>query len=276
MSQDIKLIQIGAGAMGGALLKSWVSAGLLDAGGSAIVDPMPSEDIQALCEKAGLSINPEDSGGYDVCLLAVKPQMFSDVLPTLDWHGIEDTLFVSIAAGVTSSEIAMLLKEHAPKAKVLRVMPSLPAQVGRGVTLLSEDPNLSPADRDLGERLMQAASGAVHWCRSEDELDRLMGVTGCAPAFLLNAVEGLILAAEDQGASPDVARRLAEETFYGTAALLEADDRPPSDLRAAVTSKGGTTAAGLEVLAEAGFSESLKAAVEGAYQRAKALASGPS
>ncbi|GGY39738.1 pyrroline-5-carboxylate reductase [Parvularcula lutaonensis] len=273
MTKPISMIQIGAGSMGGALLKSWIDSGVIDPASSAIIDPRPTPELEEMCGKAGLAINPEADRGYDLCVLGIKPQMFGGIVPALDWPEFGDTLFVSIAAGITVEEIGMLLKPKAPEPRVLRVMPTLPAKVRAGVTLLAENPALSAEDRAMGERLM-AAAGAVHWCRDEDELDRLMGVTGCAPAFLLRAVEGLMAAAEDQGASTEDARFLAEQTFIGTAKLLEADGRDPGTLREAVTSPGGTTAAGLDVLNERGIVESFVAAVANAYKRAQELAKG--
>lgn len=273
MTKPIRMIQIGAGSMGGALLKSWVESGVIDPSSSAVVDPRPMPEIETLCEKAGITLNPSEDKAYDLCVLGIKPQMFADILPSLGWPDFGDTLFVSIAAGISVSEIGMLLKANADNPRVLRVMPTLPAKVRSGVSLLSENPELTAEDRAMGERLMQAA-GAVHWCKDEDELDRLMGVTGCAPAFLLRAVEGLTEAAIAQGASPEAARMLAEETFIGTAKLLDADDRDAGKLREAVTSPGGTTAAGLEVLDERGLVKSFVDAVENAYKRAQELAKG--
>ncbi|NNU16379.1 pyrroline-5-carboxylate reductase [Parvularcula sp. ZS-1/3] len=273
MTRPIRMIQIGAGSMGGALLKSWVESGILDAANSAVMDPNPHPEIAELCEKAGLPINPEVKADYDLCVLGIKPQMFGAILPTLDWPNFGETLFVSIAAGFTVEEIGMLLKERAAEPKVLRVMPTLPAKVRRGVSLLAENPAISAEQRAMGERLMEAA-GETQWCKDEDELDRLMGVTGCAPAFLLRAVEGLAAAAEDQGATPEAARKMAEETFIATAMLLNEDGRDAGSLREAVTSPGGTTAAGLDVLNERGLVESFVAAVQGAYKRAKELAKG--
>lgn len=270
MTERFSMIQIGAGSMGGALLKSWVASDVLDRPRSAVVDPSPSIELARLCEEAGLALNPESDAGYDVCVLAVKPQMFGAVLPELDWPGFAETLFLSIAAGISASEIAMLLRRGHSEPKVLRTMPSLPALVGRSMTLLAENPALSDLERSRGERLM-AAAGAVHWTVDEDELDRLMGVSGCAPAFFLRAVEGLIDAAVAQGASPETARRLAEETFVGTAALLAEDTRAPAAIRQAVTSPGGTTAAGLGALDEQGFAAAMTDAVEAAYRRAKEL-----
>jgi pyrroline-5-carboxylate reductase len=269
------MILIGAGSMGGALLEAWLDHGLIDCDRSAVIDPRPSPEVEALCERHRLPLNPEKDGSYRVAILAVKPQQFPSVLPHLRWPGFDETLFLSIAAGMTVMEIGALLKGEAQNPKVLRVMPTLPAKVRAGVSLLSENAGLSDEDRRIGEAFMSAAGG-VHWCKDEDELDRLMGVTGCAPAFFLRAVEALAEAAEGQGVAPAEARDMAEETFVATAQLLTADDRDAATLREAVTSPGGTTAAGLEVLEERGFGTAIVAAVTGAYRRAKELAGGKS
>ncbi|MEM9810656.1 MAG: pyrroline-5-carboxylate reductase [Pseudomonadota bacterium] len=271
MTNKQSMIQIGAGSMGGALLKSWVESDLLDLERSALVDPRPSDEISQLAASKGLAVNPQTDHPYDLAVIGVKPQQFSDVLPQLNWPGMEGTLFVSIAAGVPVREIESLLKTNNPAPKVLRVMPTLPAKVRAGVSLLAENPKLSAADRQLGERLM-AAAGAVHWCQDEDQLDRLMGVTGCAPAFVFRVAEALTEAAIAQGASPEAARMLAEETVIGSAKLLASDGRDAASLRAAVTSPGGTTAAGLAVLDERALVKAFVDAVEGAYIRARELA----
>lgn len=272
MTHKIRMIQIGAGSMGGALLKSWLAADILDVPQSAVISPNPRDELVALCDQAGLRLNPEQDAGYDLCVLGVKPQMFGAVLPELMWPAFEQTLFVSIAAGITVSEITMLLQRDEATPKVLRVMPTLPAKVRAGVTLLAENALLDDSQRSMGERLMNAA-GEVHWCATEDDLDRLMGVTGCAPAFLLRAVEGLTEAAIQHGASPEAARMMAEQTFIGTAELLKQDGRDAGALRAAVTSPGGTTAEGLQVLDDQGLVDGLVKAVAAAYRRAKELAS---
>lgn len=264
------MIHIGAGSMGGALLNAWLKAGIVDAAGSAVVDPNPSQAIADLCSEHGLPLNPEGDGAYDLCVLATKPQVFGSVLPSLAWPDFDKTLFISIAAGIGAEEIAMLLTRDERRPRVVRVMPSLPAFVGRSMSLLASDARLSADDRTAAERLM-AGAGAVAWTDDEDQLDRWMGVAACGPAFLLRVVEGLAAAAEAQGASPYVARKLAEETFAGTAALLEADDRDAGALRQAVTSPGGTTAAGLDVLNARGVVETFGDAVEAAYRRAREL-----
>ena len=265
------LLLLGAGNMGGALFEAWVAAGSIDAARSAVVDPNPSDAIAALCEAHGVALNPARDAGYDVCVLAVKPQMFASVLPDLDWPDMAETLFVSIAAGTTAGTIRQLLAERAPSARVVRTMPSLPAKVRQGVTLLADAPGLTDTDRQVATDLM-AAAGDTYWCTDEDHLDRVMGVTGCSPAFVFLLAEALSEAAVEQGVATDDARRIAEASVTGAAALLSADGRDAASLRRAVTSPGGTTQAALDVLdAPDGLRRLVSGAVTNAYDRAKQL-----
>lgn len=273
MAQKLSLIMIGAGNMGGSLFASFVEKEVLDGPRCAVIDPNPSDRIIDLCEKGGVPLNPEDDGdGYALCMLGVKPQMFPDILPGLDWPNFADTLFLSIAAGTPIEEIRRLLAERAPGARVVRTMPNLPAAVGQGMTLLTAGPDVTEVDRADTSRLFEAA-GEIVWTETEDRLDRLMGISGCGPAYLFLFVEAMEAAALAQGASPEDARKLAETTVTGSAAQLVADGRPADALRTAVTSPGGTTAAGLSVLMEDDrLRDLVVAAAEAAYRRARELA----
>ena len=266
------LLLLGAGNMGGALLRAWLDEGSIDPPASAVVDPNPSGEIAALCERHGVALNPEADAPVDLCVLAVKPQLFPGVLPGLMLPEADRTVFVSIAAGTTLATIRDLLKGLAPAPKVVRTMPSLPARVRQGITLLTAGDDVSETERAAVASLM-AAAGTVHWCADEDELDRLMGVTGCSPAFVFLLAEALAEAAQAQGASEADSRRLGKAAVTGAAALLAADGRGASALRRAVTSPGGTTAAALGVLdGEGGVRSLTDEAVRAAYARAKELA----
>ena len=266
------LLLLGAGNMGGALLRAWLDEGSINAARSAVVDPNPSGEIADLCDRYGVALNPVTDPSVDVCVLAVKPQMFPDVLPSLALPDGSRTLYVSIAAGTTLRAIRNLLKGQADAPKVVRTMPSLPAQVRRGITLLTAEDDVTEAERAVVTALM-AAAGTTHWCADEDELDRLMGVTGCSPAFVFLLAEALADAARAQGADDAAARRLGEAAVTGAAALLAADGRDAATLRRAVTSPGGTTAAALGVLdGEQGLRPLTDEAVSAAYERAKELA----
>lgn len=264
------LLLLGAGAMGGALFSAFCAKGAIDPGRSAVVDPSPSEDVLALCARHGVAVNPARDAGYDLCLLAIKPQGFPAVLPTLDWPGMENTLFVSVAAGITVQAARRMIEGAGGRARLVRTMPSLPAKIGRSVTLLAEDGGLRPGDREAAAALM-AAAGEIFWCDSEEQLDRLMGVTGCSPAILFRLAEALEAAALAEGCPAADAQRLSEAAVTGAAALLEADGRSAGALAKAVASPGGTTQAALDHLAAKGWSEAVGGAVRAAYDRAQAL-----
>ena len=267
------LLLLGAGNMGSALLAAWLDEGGIDADRSAVVDPNPSDAVRDACERYGVAINPEADANYEVCVLAVKPQVFPAVLPGLDWPGIEDTLFVSIAAGVTVQAIRQHLAEAAPGARVVRTMPSLPSRIRRGITLIAGD-GAAAADLALTERLM-AAAGPTHVCETEDQLDQLMGATGCSPAFVFLLAEALSDALRARGVDEAAARRLGEAAVTGAAAMLADDGRDAASLRRAVTSPGGTTQAALDRLdaRDGGLRPLTDEAVQAAYARAKELAS---
>lgn len=272
MTDTLSVLLIGAGNMGGALFSAWVKAGVLDPKRSAVLDPGPSDRLIDLCDAGGIALNPvDDPHSYDLCILGVKPQMFGKVLPDIAFNGANEATYVSIAAGLGAGEIANLLKGVSADPQVVRTMPNLPASAGEGMTLL-----FAPDGVDAGRRAqvgaLFSAAGEIVWTQTEDELDRLMGVSGCGPAFLYHVVEALEAAARAQGADQATARLLAEQTVIGAAAQLKAEDRTATELRAAVTSPGGTTAAGLGVLMEERALEGLFVdAVEAAYLRAGEL-----
>ncbi|MEM9988738.1 MAG: pyrroline-5-carboxylate reductase, partial [Pseudomonadota bacterium] len=226
MSKKISLLLLGAGNMGGALLSSWLASEIVDCQTSAVIDPNPSDALLQLAEEHRFSINPvTDDHAYDVCVLAVKPQVFSDILPTLRWPQIDKTLFLSIAAGVTIQTISQLLKAQTQNAKIIRTMPNLAASVRQSMTLLCDNGVLTQGDRDLAERIF-TASGHILWAKDEDQLDQLMGISGCGPAYLFLLVEAMEEVAQQQGVSKAQARLLAETTILGAAAHLHQDERP--------------------------------------------------
>lgn len=275
MSKKPSVILIGAGNMGGSLLRGWTHAGSIDFPNSAVVDPNPSDDLVMNCEQRRIKLNPyEDIDGYDFCVVAVKPHMFGDVLPGLYWPQMSKTAFVSIAAGVAIDNISAMVKENAPEAPVVRTMPNLPTAFGQGITLMAAGANVGYELKSTISALFSAVGEAM-WCDSEDQLDRLMGISACGPAYIFHMCEALEAAAIEQGATPKDAATLARMTVRGAAAQLAEDDRTATALREAVTSPGGTTEAALNILRNDtdGLEPLMQKAVGAAYARAKDLAS---
>jgi len=263
---------VGAGKMGGAMLSGWLEDGL-DPGQVLVQDPSPPQEMADLLAKYAISSAssfetlPEPP---DVVLLAVKPQVMDNVLPSVAPHVGLDTLVISVAAG---RSIASLRKHLPNDAAIVRAMPNTPASVGRGITGAFATTEVTADQRVLCTNLLSAI-GKVVWVDDEPSIDAVTGVSGSGPAYVFHLVEALAAAGEKQGLAPDVAMELARTTVTGAGELLHRSDLPASTLRENVTSPGGTTAAALEVLMDDGhgFPPLLAAAVKAARKRAEDLA----
>ncbi|MGV6800637.1 MAG: pyrroline-5-carboxylate reductase [bacterium] len=272
MTAKISVVLIGAGAMGGALLQGWLKAGLLDPQRSAVIDPAPSSEIITACEQVGLALNPAIDWTPDFCVLAVKPQSFAMVLPNLYWPEIGNTVFISVAAGKSIQSIRNELKVTIPDgAKIIRIMPNLPVKVGKGVCLAYADDTIALNAKEQVNRLL-LASGAAFWMATEEDIDKGMSLSGCGPAYLFLLTEAMQLAGMAQGLEPEIATQLVRNTIIGAASLMEHEAQTAEELRQAVTSPGGTTAAALEILdSEHGLRELMTKAVKAATLRAREL-----
>lgn len=265
MTQQISVGLIGAGSMGGALLGGWIEKGVIDRRASAVFDPAPGE----AAIMSGVRLNPPVEGlAVDAVVAAIKPQSADDVLPAFAAMATS-ALLVSVMAGFSVASIAALLP---PSTRIIRAMPNLPAAIGAGVTALYAPPGLSSGDRACAEALMRAV-GDVVWVGAEHEIDIVTAVSGSGPAYFFLLAEALAEAARAAGLDDASSKTLARATLAGAGAFVKSDPRPLADLRRAVTSPGGTTAAALNILD--GDSKALRslinAAVEAARMRAKAL-----
>lgn len=266
MPNSSRILLIGGGRMGQALLKGWARSPLVSS--VRVVEPAPAPGLLTLVDDARISLG-RGGDAPDVVVIAVKPQVLDQVLPTyrdLVDHG---ALFVSIAAGKRLATLEALL---APGARIARAMPNTPAEVGRGVTVLVANGAVDDADRARAAALMGAV-GQVAWVSDEASMDAVTAVSGSGPAYVFHLVEALEAAARAAGLDPDLARLLARATVSGAGALLDASAETAAGLRQAVTSPAGTTAAALDVLmAEPGLTDLMTRAVAAAARRSAALA----
>lgn len=257
----------GAGKMGTALLRGWVAKGLAPAT-IFVVDPHLEPEAAADLSKLGVSLTapPRPSGAL---VLAVKPQVFAADAAAFAPLAGPDTLVVSILAGKTLADLRAALP-HA--GAIVRAMPNLAASIGRGATGLAAEPRLSERQRAIAQTLLEAV-GVVEWL-DESLLDAVTAVSGSGPAYVFYLAECLAAAGVEAGLPADVAARLARATVEGAGALLTAEPTlSPQALREAVTSKGGTTAAALEVLmGDGGLQAPVTRAVAAAKRRAGELA----
>jgi pyrroline-5-carboxylate reductase len=262
------LVLVGAGKMGGALLEGWLRLGL-DPARIAVIEPKPEPQISALAAR-GVRLNPDLRALKDVAaiVIAVKPQIAAEVLPTLAPLIGASTVVVSIMAGRTLQFLSTTLKSVSA---FVRAMPNLPASIGRGITV-AVPRGASKAQRDLADRLL-AATGAVAWVEDEALLDAVTAVSGAGPAYVFLLAEALAQAGAAAGLPQPLAERLARETVAGAGELLHRSDLDAAALRENVTSPGGTTAAALDVLmGQNGLVPLLKKAIAAATERSRKLA----
>lgn len=271
MTEQPAIALVGAGAMGGSLLRAWLDADAIDAGASVVFEPAADENLARAAAARGFRLNPEpQSVDVDVLILALKPQAADAALARYAPLA-RNALVISVMAGVGIARIAAAL--GAPL-RIARAMPNLPATIGSGVTALYAPPAVGAADRAAAERLLKAAGETV-WVGREDEIDLATAVSGSGPAYVFLLTEALAEAGRAAGLDAAVATRLARATAIGAGALLAADPRSADDLRRAVTSPGGTTAAAIAVLdgEEKALRTLMTAAVAAAARRARELKS---
>ncbi|HTQ12254.1 MAG TPA: pyrroline-5-carboxylate reductase [Rhizomicrobium sp.] len=259
------LLLIGAGHMGGALLKGWLEAGR---GPVTVVEPRPAPWLRKRREIALIASIEDARGRYAACVVALKPQILKVEAARLAPVAARGTLMISIAAGTT---LASLAGAWGREARIVRAMPNLPGQIGKGISALYAPRNVTAAQKRLARSLL-AALGQTVWVSREGLIDSVTAVSGSGPAYVFLLVEALEAAARAQGLPAEAAKALARATVAGAGALLESDPRQAAALRAGVTSPGGTTQAALEVLmAKDGLARLMARAVAAANRRAKEL-----
>jgi pyrroline-5-carboxylate reductase len=261
---------LGGGKMGAALV-----GGLLDGGfeGDALSIAEIDGERRVVLEQQFPKVRVVPSAAWavadaDVVVLAVKPD---DVGPTLETAlpalGVE-TLVLSIAAGVTIQRIEALV----PDRPVVRAMPNTPALVGLGASAIAGGTHARSDHLDLAERLLGTVGVVVRV--AEPLLDAVTGLSGSGPAYVFLVAEAMVEAGVLVGLGREVASRLVVQTLLGSATLLAQDPSGPEALRAAVTSPGGTTAAGLRELEAHGLRSAILEAVSAATVRSRELGAG--
>jgi pyrroline-5-carboxylate reductase len=265
MTQGLALL--GGGRMGEALL-----GGLLDAGyepadiAIAEVDADRRRDLEQRFK--GVRVVPSAAwaaADAEVVVVAVKPQDVAEVLEQAATSLAQETLVISIAAGVKIATVEAAV----PGRPVVRAMPNTPALVRRAATAIAGGRHATSAHLEVAERVLGSVGIVVQV--PEQHLDAVTGLSGSGPAYVFLVAEALIEAGVLAGLPRPTADALVRETLLGAAQLLANGDEPPETLRAAVTSPGGTTAAGLHVLEQRGVRAAFLDAVRVATERSRQL-----
>ncbi|WP_458789926.1 pyrroline-5-carboxylate reductase [Yoonia sp. MH D7] len=261
------LVLLGCGKMGSAMLAGWLDGGLPKES-VWVMDPHPSDWLKA----TGVHLNASLPANPAIALIAVKPQMMGDALPSMQALGNGSTLFISVAAGTSIATFEHVLGAQTP---IVRAMPNTPSAIGRGITAIVGNTHTTDAHMALADGLL-AAVGQVVRLENEGQIDAVTGVSGSGPAYVFHLIETMAAAGVAQGLPADMAMQLAKATVAGAGALAEAADEDPSQLRVNVTSPNGTTQAALAVLMDekTGFPPLLARAVKAATDRSKELGRG--
>lgn len=265
----IKVILVGCGNMGHAMLVGWLSSGRLNAGNVAVIEPNAA--LRARVAESGVTAYETtetlDAETPDLVIFAVKPQVMSEVVPAYRRFA-PDATFLSVAAG---TPIATFEKLLGTDAAIVRCMPNTPASIGKGMMVTVANDNVSETSKAFVAELL-SASGEVAEIPDESLMDAVTAVSGSGPAYVFHFIECLTKAGETAGLPPQTAKLLAMQTVYGAGCLAAASEDEPGELRRQVTSPNGTTAAALSVFMDEGRLETLVAdAVEAARARSAEL-----
>ncbi len=264
----MKIGFIGAGNMAGAILRGMTAAGF--PGNDLLVYDTDAAKLAALFEECGIRIcdsSTEAAEGADAVLLAVKPQVFPEVLPALSpVLRQRRPLVISIAAGKTLASIQAMT---GPELPIVRVMPNLNARVGEAMSAFCGNSLVTEEHRNAVRMIFETVGEIMEL--EERYFSAYSAIAGCSPAFTFLYVDALAQAAVRYGISKAAALQIAEQAVLGSARLLKESGDHPRALMDAVCSPGGTTIEGVRALVREGFEAAVQAAVEASTDKDRKL-----
>ncbi|MGO2684125.1 MAG: pyrroline-5-carboxylate reductase [Microbacterium sp.] len=268
---------LGAGSMGGAILRGVVASGIPVDGGIVATNRTAEKaaTLEGIDGVTAIALEDNPGGNTDaaasarIVLVGVKPAMVPNLLREIAPALREDAIVVSLAAGVTLATFAAGLGDGV---RVIRSMPNTPSTVGKGVTGLAAGGAATAEDLALVRQLFELVGAVVEV--PEEKIDALSTISGSGPAYVFLLIEELTKAAIGKGFDEADARLMAEQTFIGATALLAASGENPTELRRRVTSPKGTTERAVAVLQDANLDEVFAAATDAALKRAQEMAAG--
>ena len=263
----MKITFLGGGNMANALIGGMLKQGIA-ATDITVIDPgSAARDKLAATYAVNCLETAEMLGSAGELLVqAVKPQQMKEAVAPLTGK-LGNAVVVSIAAGLDLATLSRFLGGHR---KVVRCMPNTPALIGAGITGLCALPEVSPEERAAADRVLKAV-GSTLWIDDERQMDGVTALSGSGPAYVFLFIEAMQQAAADLGFTPEQGRQLAIETVQGAAALAAQSPEPAATLRERVTSKGGTTEAALQMMADKGVKEGIIAGIKAAEARGREL-----
>ena len=263
---------IGGGNMAASLIGGLINAGM-NTSDITVAEPDETQR-QSLSTRFGINITTDNEHtlSCDIVVLAVKPQLLKQVCQQLarstETRQQNAGLFISIAAGIASTDIDRWLGGGKP---VVRCMPNTPALVQCAASGLFANPLVTEKQKRQAEEIMQAV-GIVIWVEDEAKINAVTAVSGSGPAYFFLMMEAMQQAGEELGLTSDVAQQLVLQTALGAARMATESKFSPAELRQMVTSKGGTTEQAILSLQAAGYQKIVAAALKAANDRSITLA----
>jgi pyrroline-5-carboxylate reductase len=257
---------IGSGNMGTALVKAFLQQNLLKPKDIVVTDQ--SEEKLKHLQKLGVSTSTNNQKilKSDIILFAVKPQSFSELAKELTKKIPKKTIIISIMAGVGITK----MKKHLGHQRIIRSMPNTPAMVGEGVTGWYADKSITGAEKKKVQALFESTGMAIE-VKKETLLNDFTCLSGSGPGFFFYVFEQWLKATKELNLPSDQTAKILAKTIQGSLKLLELSGEKPEQLRSNVTSKGGTTEAGLEILQKAKLENLFAKTLKAAYNRCKNL-----
>jgi pyrroline-5-carboxylate reductase len=263
----MKIGFIGAGNMGMAIIKGILKSDLVEAEDLILFDPV-KEKIEGLEKEFGTITardNLEVTENSDVVVVAVKPNVYDDVLKEIKEKVTDEKIIITIAPGITIQHVKSLLG----RGKIVRTIPNTPALIGEGITAISYSKELNEEDKELVRKIFRTCGEVVEI--EESLIDVAMAVSSCSPAFVYMFIEALADGGVLLGLPRDVAYKLASKAVSGAGNMVFKTGFHPGQLKDMVTSPGGTTIEGIRSLEKSGMRSAVIEAVIAAYQKAKGL-----
>jgi len=258
---------LGYGNMGSAILEGLLGQHMLNSSHVVVYDPV--EERVELAQRMGVGVahSPAQlAQRSDYLLLAVKPQSMDDAVAQLRPGLRPETLLITIAAGLS---VAWFQERLGEAIRIARVMPNTPALVQAGASGIAFSASCTAADQAAVRTIFEAI-GVAEFV-DEPAIDAVTALSGSGPAYFFYMVECMVKAGVAQGLSESVARTLAAQTLYGAGALLRTSGEPAAELRAKVTSKGGTTEAAIKHFQANGLETLVAGAMNAAATRSREL-----
>lgn len=267
------LAVVGAGSMGGAILRGLLASGVDPASvavstrSTASAQAWSADGVRAIAVADDATANAAAVVGAHVVLIGVKPAMVPDTLREIADALEPGALVVSVAAGVSIATMESIVPNP-----VVRAMPNTPALVRRAVTGIAAGSRTTDADLAVARALFEAVGSVIEV--PESQINALSAFSGSGPAIYAFVVEQLTVSAQRLGFTAADARTMAEQTFVGTAQLMVATGDEPAELRRKVTSPKGTTERIVAVLDDADLASIFDRAAAAAITRAEELSAG--